>query len=1626
MSEWTDAMGAVGTRTVQRGGVRFGLLGPLEVSGPAGRVEVSSFKQRSLLALLLLNANQIVATDRIIDALWGDEAAKDRQNVLWVHVSNLRKALSDDGEDDESVLLTRSPGYLLQVEPGWLDVDRFEAGVSEGRALLGSDPAAASVALGEALGLWRGLALEDFVYEEWAQPEMGRLTELRLEAVEARIDADLARGLSRELVGELETVVTQHPLREHFTGQLMLALWRAGRQSDALRAFGHLRVRLADELGVDPSSELQQLEERILAGDPTLESPAVLVGGGLEPGLAVRGYELREKLGTGRHGAVYRAFQPAVGREVAIKVIRPELANDPEFIRNFEAEARLIAGLEHPHVVPLYDYWREPDAAYLVVRYMAGGSLDGVVNNDGLDESQVIQLISQIGGALAAAHERGIVHADVRPSNILLDDAGNSYLTDFGIGLPPDPSRAHVDYVAPELRNSDAAPSPAGDVFGLGRTMEQSGSFSGPLSRLIEQATATDPDRRFEDAGAMLDALARSADARVSPSDLAAPNPFKGLRAFEQNDAHLFFGRERLVERLVARLGQTGQRGRFVAVVGPSGSGKSSAVKAGLLPALHDGAIPGSERWFAAEMTPGTFPFEALADALESVAADRPVGLVDRLLQGQTDLADAVTEVLPDDSSRLVLVVDQFEELFHTSAERADRFIALLTEAIRSEPCPLRVVITVRADYSDRPLNHPALGRLMRDGTELISPMTPEELERAIQGPAEQAGVRFEPALVARIITDVADEPGGLPLLQYTLTELYDARQGTVIHSDSYTDLGGVGAALGTRADSVLASLDGPQRDTARQVFLRLVTLGEGAGDSRRRVRQTQLADLGGGPVQAVLDTFGRHRLLAFDRDTVTREPTVEIAHEALLRDWPQLRSWIDQVRDDLRLNTTLERAASEWVEGDRDPAYLLQGRRLSEAADLTDQTELAVRPLVGEYVDASSIAATSAAARRRRTRRRLNTGFAVAAAVASVLAVLAFIGRQQASNSADLAHSRQLAAAAISDEVLSADPELSLLLAIQSASVGEPTVEGMTALHQAISTHWTVFRYEWPEDRPYGQLNGDISPAGDAMLAYSFPGGHLEVVNIPDGSRRWSLEHSGADISGYFVSDGREIAVNVTHGGTKPAGIYLLDSSNGNELFHLPAPECSFTLSATSAGVAQSRFLFMEVSGEDCLGTPIVRVFDVTTREHRALGPAQTFLVAGRREVLASISADGQLAAVTTRDTRPLKAASLYHTNDGRLVREVLARDHPTLNQDGSLLVSANQHTFSASEVETDEVVIADSMFHDLRLVGGFFPDGRLWTTGEDGVVRIWEIPSGRLDTEVVAGSTIGFTALTADGTRMLIFGTGPTAALIDVSPSAGIELGRDLASNFLASPFTRRVPVTVRSADGAIQVSGQKEEFHFTVRNTDGRELIVPADGAHGARLSAAFIDDRQVVVGFANELAVVDGETMEVTNRRAWDRGLAPGARLIVSPDGAFIVGTPDPQGASYLDVLDPETLDTVHHISGAHAGIINAIAVSQDASLIASGSIDEWVRVWSAEDGSLVHAIRADDQVFGLEFANDDQHLLVTLETGDRFTYTLDPDELLEIARSRLTRGFTDAECARFEIDPCPTLDELRQA
>jgi DNA-binding SARP family transcriptional activator/DNA-binding beta-propeller fold protein YncE len=310
--------------------MEFRVLGPFDVVVDGESVPLGGAKQRALLAILAIHANEVVSADQLIDELWGERPPPSAANTLHAYISRLRKALGDVNSNASGRLIaSRSPGYALRVEPDQLDSDQFARLITAAEQRLAADPEEASALLRDALALWRGRALADFAYDGFAQAEIDRLEELRLAAFERRIDLDLTRGRHTQVVAELEGLVTSHPLRERLRELLMLALYRSGRQADALETYRTGRRLLVDELGIEPGPRLQDLERAILAHDRTLEPPGVHLVRHTRQRWLVAGAALAIALATTAGGVlVLRDAEPA---PAAVQV-RPHsvVAVDPE------------------------------------------------------------------------------------------------------------------------------------------------------------------------------------------------------------------------------------------------------------------------------------------------------------------------------------------------------------------------------------------------------------------------------------------------------------------------------------------------------------------------------------------------------------------------------------------------------------------------------------------------------------------------------------------------------------------------------------------------------------------------------------------------------------------------------------------------------------------------------------------------------------------------------------------------------------------------------------------------------------------------------------------------------------------------------------------------------------------------------------------------------------------------------------------------------------------------------------------------------------------------------------------------------------------------------------------------
>lgn len=1035
--------------------VRIKVLGSLEVTVDGDQLALGGPQQRLVLAILVARADAPVPTDRLINALWSDEDTPNRaRKTVQVYVANLRKVLGGDKAPIESA----PGGYVLRTGAATVDAVDFEATVSATGAVTDQDAVRVVERLSAALALWSGPPYADLDDAAVLTPEITRLNELRLAALERRLEASLTLGHHREVLSELDTLTTDNPYREQFTALQMLALYRSGRQAEALRSYQRTRLVLGEELGIDPSQQVQALEQAILIQDPSLDLQTASATSPPTPPTdfradtrSIRGYELREQLDETDEATLWRAYQPATGREVTLRIFGPGVANEPRFVKRFETETQLVAQLEHPHLVSIYDFWRDPDGAYVVMPLLRGGTLGDSLRRGRWKVSAALRMFDQIGSALATLHRHGLDHGSLGPSCVFLDSDSNAYLADAGITGRLDTAPGQP------VEAAGVTTMPTGfDVSDLAALLAltiASNEVPSDLTAVLDRAHDLD---RVEDLLRSVRQVMGSDTIGVASELVSegrvARNPYKGLRAFQETDVADFFGREALVSRLV----ETVVRRPLTAVVGSSGSGKSSVVKAGLVPTVRGGALDGD--WLVAEMFPGTFPFEELEAALLRVAVDRPDGLMADLTADDRGMLRVIKRVLPDDGTGLLLVIDQFEELFSLTPDEEtrrlflDNLVALASDA-RSR---VRTVVTLRADFFDRPLDHPEFAELVHRGLVTVAMPDQDSLALMVSQPARQAGLDLEPGLITEVVRDVTEQPGGLPLMQYALTELAERSDDRTLTSAGYRESGGVLGALGQRAEEIFQGLQPSARAVAERIFLRLVTVDENADDTRRRIRRTELNALGldRNAVDVVLQQFGSFRLLSFDRDPTTRGPTVEVAHEALISEWPRLRSWVDDQREDLLLERRLREAVVEWETSDRDPGYLLRGGRLAQFETWADtapaQTTADDRQLI---TDSRAVAdaerETELRGVRRLRRLVVVVGVAlVAALIGGSLALRQWDRAESAAEEAELAALISRSAAQSRE-----DPEISLLLALE-AYRRSPVAETEQAVLNALGSN--------------------------------------------------------------------------------------------------------------------------------------------------------------------------------------------------------------------------------------------------------------------------------------------------------------------------------------------------------------------------------------------------------------------------------------------------------------------------------------------------------------------------------------------------------------------------------------------
>jgi WD40 repeat protein len=607
----------------------------------------------------------------------------------------------------------------------------------------------------------------------------------------------------------------------------------------------------------------------------------------------------------------------------------------------------------------------------------------------------------------------------------------------------------------------------------------------------------------------------RPRSGRRGKSKASTDCPYRGLKYFDVKDWNLFYGRETLIDGLLAKWAPLSSDNRFLAIIGPSGSGKSSLARAGLLGLLErkPNLFPGSEHWPPRVIfKPGRHPLETLVSILRpGDPTEESSALVD-LFSTNPRTLHRTAMGRASEGQRFVVLVDQFEEIFTLCKSEALRqaFIENVLTAVTEVEGRTAIVITLRSDFIGHCLAYRQLADALNARSAFLAPMTKEELRRCIEKPAEAAHLTLEGGLSDLLIGEVLGQAGGLPLLGHALDQIWHERKGALLTVSSYRDIGGVAGALERHAETIFSQFTVAEKEACRRVLLQLVQVDEQRGATKRRCDRSELISSSdteddGQAESAVVSKLTRERLLTTEAVGEEKRPMVELAHEALLNNWSLFKEWIEQDREALRTRRRLDEAVAEWIGNNRDSSFLYRGARLAQAEEWKDRHP-------GELnQDARAFLATSVAERDRERRRLRNWAIAstAAAVVAIAAATTALYLRHIAVQQRSVAEAENLAATSLRQS--QRDPVLGLLLSIKAVRLadfgGQPH---LPSAEEALRNNLSVFR---GSPLPTGKVRTAALSADRRWLTVAGSDGAISVWDLGDGGppKRLSLKENSA-----------------------------------------------------------------------------------------------------------------------------------------------------------------------------------------------------------------------------------------------------------------------------------------------------------------------------------------------------------------------------------------------------------------------------------------------------------------------------------------------------------------------------------
>ncbi|SDJ07226.1 hypothetical protein [Nonomuraea jiangxiensis] len=1062
--------------------------------------------------------------------------------------------------------------------------------------------------------------------------------------------------------------------------------------------------------------------------------------------------------------------------------------------------------------------------------------------------------------------------------------------------------------------------------------------------------------------------------AESAPRTADGPSPYLGLSPFRTEDALLFFGREQAVDGLLTRLGDQ----RIVMLFGASGAGKSSLLQAGLVARVQAGERP----WDTVVFTPGAEPMEECAVHLAPLVGSTAGAVRAELAADRRGLHRLVRQALVERpaETELLIVVDQFEEVFtlcRDEEERA-RFVESLVTAAQAEGSRCRLVVGVRADFYTHCTLEPGLLRVLPEAQVPLGPMTSDELRQAVIKPAAGMDCMVEGALVSRVAADAAQQAGVLPLVSHVLLETWYRRRGSTLTLAGYESAGGLAGAVAKTAEDAYTRLAPEHQRLARQLFLRLIVVGEGTQDTKRRVHHRRL-DGGDDGMAAVLEHLAGSRLITLDHDTV------EIAHEALISSWPRLRDWLAEDREGLRTHHRLTEAADTWESLRHDPGSLYRGTRLAAAQEWAERNEKALSGREREFLDASLAArAHEETLARRRTRRlrQLVAALSVLLLVTGTATGYALHAGSEAAEQRNIALSQKVAEHAITMRAV--NPPLAAQLSLAAHRLA-PTFESRGSLLSAFTSPFTTRLDHEINTVAFTRDGRTIATGGDDRTVRLW-----DLTARPPAVTAAIPQLSGEVESLRFIHDGRILA-GAFYDGT----VRLWDTSDRRA----PGPLATLTASAkplfTVAFTTDEQT--MATAGED--GT--VRLWDLTAP--RAPRPLSSFTAHPATIWTAAFDPAGRLLVTAGDDgtagvwdvTDPAR-----HTLRSRLPHKNSRVMSAAFSPDGRTVATAGWDHVTRLWNVTDPARPAESG----RLRGhtgplqtvAFSPDGRtVATAGWDHTVRVWDVS--------VPGAPVAVTTLTAhtntvwsltfspDGRTLASASSDRTALLTDL-PGPILTGGAAALSTAAFSPDGRTV--AAGGEDFAARLWDVTDPYHpqalpvltghkgqvKSVAFSPGGDLLAtggidgavrlwrtsePSRPALLAEIDAHVEGIRSVAFHPLGGLVASASPSDNVV--RLWDvrdprRPRSAGAlppqgsgtlALAFAPDGRTLATTQE-KAVVLWDVTDPGRPTPLARAEG-HTDHVQGVAFAPDGRTLATAGLDSTVRLWDLSGRRRVTAL-----------------------------------------------------------------------